>query len=55
LSKFSGVKHQPIWERAMIRCVSNGLLLLQMGLADPASVEFAMADAWAASGDFVCS
>ena len=53
LSQFTGVEHQPIWEWALIQCVSNGLSLLQMGFADSASVQLAMADAWAASGDFV--
>jgi streptomycin 6-kinase len=51
LSKFSGVPHQPIWEWGLIQCVSNGLLLYQIGLEAPASVEFAMADAWAVSAD----
>jgi streptomycin 6-kinase len=55
LSKFTGVEHQPIWEWALIQCLSNGLLLKQIGFDDPASVEFAMADAWAASGDFIGS
>jgi len=47
LSALSGVEWQPIWEWSMIQCVSNGLLLKQLGIDDPASVEFAMADAWA--------
>jgi hypothetical protein len=42
-----------IWEWALIQCVSNGLSLQRMGLYDSASVQLAMADAWAASGDFV--
>jgi hypothetical protein len=53
LSQFTGVEHQPIWEWALIQFVSNGLSLQQMGLADPASVQLAMADAWAASGDLI--
>jgi streptomycin 6-kinase len=55
LSEVTGVEHQPIWEWALIQCVSNGLLLRQIGLDDPASVQLAMADTWAASGDFVAS
>lgn len=53
LSEFTGVERQLIWEWALIQCVSNGLLLQRIGLDDPASVQLAMADAWAASGDFV--
>ena len=53
LSQFTGVEHQPIWEWALIQCVSNGLSLQRMGLDDIASVQLAMADAWAANGDFV--
>jgi streptomycin 6-kinase len=53
LSRFGGVAHQPIWEWALIQCVSNGLSLQRKGLYDTASVQLAMADAWAASGDFV--
>jgi streptomycin 6-kinase len=49
LAEFSGIDEQPIWEWSMIQCVSNGLLLKQIGFADPASVEFAMAEAWAAT------
>ena len=52
LAGFTGVEHQPIWEWALMQCVSNGLVLRQMRLDAPASVEFAMADAWAAGGDF---
>jgi streptomycin 6-kinase len=52
LSRSAGVEHQPIWEWSLIQCVSNGLLLHRIGLDDPASVEFAMADAWAAAGDW---
>jgi streptomycin 6-kinase len=48
LSQFTGVEFQPIWEWGLIQCVSNGLLLLRIGLDRPASVEFAMAEAWAA-------
>lgn len=51
LSEFTGVECQPIWEWALIQCVSNGLLLRQIGLDGPTAVEFAMADAWAAGGD----
>ncbi len=50
LSKFTGVEFQPVWEWGLIQCVSNGLALLRIGLAKPASVEFAMAEAWAAAG-----
>jgi streptomycin 6-kinase len=52
LTKFTGVAPQPIWEWGLIQCVSNGLLLHRIGLDEPASVELAVADAWAASGDF---
>jgi streptomycin 6-kinase len=51
LSRLSGVPHQPIWEWGLIQCVSNGLLLHQLALEAPASVEFAMADAWTVSAD----
>jgi streptomycin 6-kinase len=50
LAKFSGVERQPIWEWAIVQCVSNGILLTQVGAYDAASVEFAMADAWAPAG-----
>ena len=53
LSQFAGVEHQPIWEWALIQCLSNGLSLQRKGLYDSASVQLAMADAWAAGGDFV--
>lgn len=52
LSRFTGVEPQPIWEWALIQCVMNGLLLHRIGVARPASVSLAMADAWAVSGDF---
>jgi streptomycin 6-kinase len=55
LSKFTGVECQPIWEWALIQCVSNGLALHQIGLDESASAQLAMANAWAASGDFVGS
>jgi len=48
LAEFTGVEEQPIWEWSVIQCVSNGLLLNQIGFAEPAAVEFAMADVWAA-------
>ena len=48
LAGFAGVDEQPIWEWSMIQCVSNGMLLKQIGFDGPASVEFAMAEAWAA-------
>jgi hypothetical protein len=35
----------------LLQCVSNGLVLRRIGLDRPASVEFAMADAWAAGED----
>lgn len=47
LAEFAGVEQQPIWEWGVVQCVSNGLLLAQIGMRDAASVEFAMADAWA--------
>ena len=50
LAELTGVEQQPIWEWSVIQCVSNGLLLAQIGFAEPAAVEFAMADAWAAGG-----
>ena len=46
LADLTGVDEQPIWEWSLVQCVSNGLLLKQIGFDDPASVEFAMADAW---------
>ena len=53
LSAFTGVERRPILEWALIQCVSNGLLLRRIGVDGPASVDLAMADAWAASNDFV--
>lgn len=53
LSQSTGVEYQPIWEWGLIQCVSNGLLLHRIGLAEPASVQLAMSDAWAAGGDFM--
>jgi streptomycin 6-kinase len=52
LAELSGVEQKPIWEWGLIQCVSNGLLLREIGLNELASVEFAMADAWAADGDW---
>jgi streptomycin 6-kinase len=52
LGELSGVEQKPIWEWGLIQCVSNGLLLREIGLNELASVEFAMADAWAADGDW---
>jgi streptomycin 6-kinase len=49
LSQLTGVEAQPIWEWSLLQCVSNGLLLLKIGLDAPATVEFAMADALAAN------
>jgi streptomycin 6-kinase len=49
LSQCTGVEFQPIWEWGLLQCVSNGLLLLRIGLENPAAVEFAMATAWAAA------
>jgi streptomycin 6-kinase len=49
LSRFTGSDFEPIWQWALIQCVSNGLSLRQNGLAGPASVQLAMADAWAAA------
>jgi streptomycin 6-kinase len=48
LSQLTGVDEQPIWEWSLLQCVSNGLLLLKIGLHAPATVEFAMAVALAA-------
>jgi streptomycin 6-kinase len=48
LSELTGVEQQPIWEWSLLQCISNGLLLLKVGLDAPATVEFAMADAMAA-------
>lgn len=48
LSQLTGVDERPIWEWSLLQCVSNGLLLLKIGLHAPANVEFAMADALAA-------
>jgi streptomycin 6-kinase len=48
LAGLTGVEQQAIWEWGVIQCVSNGLLLMQIGLDGPASVSLAMADAWAA-------
>jgi streptomycin 6-kinase len=52
LAEFTGIEHQPIWEWGLIQCVWNGLLLMRIGLAQPASVSLAMADAWSVAGDF---
>lgn len=49
LGEFAGVEQQPIWEWGFVQCVSNGLLLRQIGFDKPASVELAFADAWAAA------
>jgi len=49
LSELTGVEAQPIWEWSLLQCISNGLLLLKVGLDAPATVEFAMADALAAN------
>jgi streptomycin 6-kinase len=51
LSRCTGVEFQPIWEWGLLQCVSNGLLLRRIWLDVPASVEFAMAEAWAAGED----
>lgn len=47
LAELTGVNEQPIWEWSLIQCVWNGLSLKQIGVDDAASVELAMADAWA--------
>jgi streptomycin 6-kinase len=47
LSALTGVEEEPIWEWSLLQCLSNGLLLLKIGLDAPATVEFAMADAFA--------
>jgi streptomycin 6-kinase len=52
LAELSGVEQKPIWEWGMIQCVWNGLMLREIGLNGLASVEFAMADAWAAGCDW---
>jgi streptomycin 6-kinase len=49
LAEFGNVDEQAIWEWSLVQCVSNGLLLKQIGLDKPASMQFAMADAWAAA------
>jgi hypothetical protein len=49
LSQSTGVAFQPIWQWGLLQCVSNGLLLLRIGLGNAASVSLTMADAWAAS------
>ena len=48
LAELTGVEHQPIWEWSVLQCVSNGLLLMQIGMHEPAAVSLAMADAWVA-------
>ncbi len=48
LVRASGVEQQPIWEGGVIQCVSNGLLLVRIGVAELAAVQFAIADALAA-------
>jgi streptomycin 6-kinase len=50
LSDLTGVAQQPIWEWGLIQCVANGFLLTEIGFVEPAVVELAMADAWAAGG-----
>jgi streptomycin 6-kinase len=52
LARLTGVAPQPIWEWAMVQCVSNALSLREIGLEDRARVPFAMAEAWAAGGDW---
>ncbi len=49
LSRASGVDPAPIWDWTMLQLLWNGLLLKQIGAENPASVEFAMADAFAAA------
>ena len=49
LSELTGVEAQPIWEWSLLQCISNGLLLLKVGLDALATVEFAMADALVAN------
>ena len=48
LAEFTGVEQQLNWEWGVIQCVSNGLLLPQIGMQETAAVAFAMVDAWAA-------
>jgi streptomycin 6-kinase len=52
LADLSGAEPEPIWEWGMIQCVANGVALLRIGLVAAASVPLAMADAWAAAGDW---
>jgi streptomycin 6-kinase len=49
LADFGNLDEQAIWEWSLVQCVSNGLLLNQIGLGKPASVQFAMADGWTAA------
>ena len=53
LAELSGVAPGPIWDWSLVQVVSNGLLLKQIAAEEIAAVEFAMADAWAAAGDWV--
>jgi streptomycin 6-kinase len=50
LADCGNVDEQAIWEWGLVQCVSNGLLLQQIGLDKPTSVQFAMADAWTMRG-----
>jgi streptomycin 6-kinase len=52
LAHLAGVAPRPIWEWAMVQCVSNALSLREIGLGDRARVPLAMAEAWAARGDW---
>lgn len=52
LVQLSGVAALPLWEWSLLQLLSNGLLQLSVGLAAPAHVSFAMAEAWVAAGVF---
>jgi len=51
LAKLTGVAAQPIWEWSLLQLLWNGLLLKEIGLEKPATIEFAMADALASGGE----
>ncbi len=52
LARFAAVEPQPVWEWGLVQCAWNGLMLQRVGFVASAAVEFALADAWSASGDF---
>jgi streptomycin 6-kinase len=55
LARLAGVDPAPIWEWSLPQCVSNGLLLRQLGADAAAASQLAMAEAWAEAGDWVAS